>query len=294
MHTQKWLSLGAVAGVAQVGVLVACLTAADADDGAARQKPDPIAPTRRAKQQDASVRNAVDDLAQLASALRSPGEEYNRAFDAGISGGDPGTATNKFLQVLGDRRCAKSFSLLEAMPRDVAARRAIELLDESIRILNDDFVEAIGQWRLRGKSDHPFFIATEHHAVCCLFFLCGNYCEPEEVLTRLDKFNSSGIAHRAAIVVNPTLAPLHDEVERHSQTDPLFEVNLYLMMIEGKGCSTAVIKGLPVRHNVPYRSSGTGLGAGRQMSVVRSLSGLWEGAPQEIAKAARKELEDCK
>ncbi len=172
--------------------------------------------------------------------MTSPGEDV--VFDVGIQTQDL-VPSMRFAQTLADRRVAKLYSLLQAMPPGEAASRAKGLFDEKLDTHESDWRRAMQRHREGGDAPelNPKMIPIHRniHALSAALFLCAAYCEPAVVLDGLDRWQASLGNLVNEINADPQIMAMGMQASMDALPEKLFLLNLYAFNLERQGCAQA-------------------------------------------------------
>lgn len=226
------------------------------------------APPQRGGQDDASPQRArVDSFIQQVSGFRNfdevveglldhPGDPNatDIVFAAGFQTQDLNPQTH-YLQVLADRRTSKLFEILSREPHGVACRKATEVFEQQLaahrKLWEQRLVHRGGapaEVAIRNRQGMPLQLRHTRHATCVALFLCACFCEPKDVIAKLDHWQDtmSGIASQFDAGDRWYRATLSD-FNLDGRVQPLYRLNILCLVLDRQraGLSQEVLDDLP-------------------------------------------------
>ncbi len=166
--------------------------------------------------------------------------DFDVVFDAKFQSQDA-IPQMSFAQVLADRRAAKLYGFLMEMPKDEAARKAVELFHEKLDFHRNEMEFGLNGWKTNGKAERPVALYRNHHATLCALFLCSNFCDGRDVLKLVDQWESDirplldSLARDSRTEREPAWAGLKQETTMYGCPERLFLANLYCHILCVRG-----------------------------------------------------------
>lgn len=139
----------------------------------------------------------------------------------------------EILSVLADRRVARMYQLLSAMPADEAARRVSNCFHGRLAELESMWADCI---RFAKESDDEKIARTydrgRYHAVCCSLFLCSQFCDPGVVIAQADAWRESMETLHERMVEEQVNRFRTAFRLKSGMPQPLFVLNVYLCALQ--------------------------------------------------------------
>lgn len=250
-----------VPGISQIRNL------ADADDSPSpgeqrpelpRKADDAGVPVQRARidafiEQVAEYRT-FDDV--VAGMLDRPGgpNAFDIVSSAGLQSHDLNPQTH-FVQVLADRRTARLYAFLSEETPAEACRKASDVFEEQLaahrRQWEQQLVipeEGLGDRAIKNRLGMPLSLRYTRHATCVGLFLCACFCEPDDVLAKLDQWEKELAGIKEQIDGDAELRRRFlNEFNGDGRVEPLYRLNLMFLVLDRRrpGLSQEVVDGLP-------------------------------------------------
>lgn len=182
---------------------------------------------------------AYPDLDALAAGLNDrvqTEDQFDIVFAVGVQTQDP-MKEMQFAKVLADRRVARMYALLKALPAADAAREAAALVDAKLRI-HDEYLR--GLTASGGRRERGADVRRNFHALSASVFLCAVFCDAQTVLEKVDKWNDTIGRLVDEVKADPALRrPLWNEFFLYGRPEKLYLLNLYAFALEQSVALTA-------------------------------------------------------
>ncbi len=201
---------------------------------------------------------SLDEFDKLAIGLNDRIDaDFDIVFHAGAQTNAPNPQM-QYARVLADRRAARLYSMLAAMPPDEAAKKAAELFESKLAIHSEGLTRGIADWRDGDGVIEPVPISLNHQALSVALFMCASFCDTVTVFAKLAEWDSVIGRSVDDVVTDQKLWQLRNEVVTYGRPENLFLVNVFAYLLQRGGCfSIGVLESvanqsLPQFENMPF------------------------------------------
>lgn len=175
------------------------------------------------------------DLETISATLHDyhdPG--YKDAFDAGLDANRIEGGSVEARGCMADRRLARMYEILAAMPPEQAERTCKELFEKKLKINRDAYMLRFQE--IRTAPDKPAtLMGVNWHALQCSVLLTAMFCDGPTLLDQLDRWRLGNMIFKAQSLVEGRSIPMYYSTLEHGEPDALFIVHCLMISLEQQG-----------------------------------------------------------